>query len=1044
MVSKYKAYKAITVRPADGGKLMTRVSSDEAGLANYTVKRDFRRDLDQEMRREGHDYFWPNITTSSYIDYSTNPQNQPFPNNVTLTTIATITRSSTTATATVTAGHMFVVGESVTISGATQTDYNGTFTIVTITRTTFTFVVANSPTTPATGSPVVKSAMPINLVALARRPNGKTAIIVGTATRLFRFFAVDSGNYFEGNGTASRYLYESDTDDPGAALGTYPYFNDNPGDWIIIGNGYSASGNRWEHVDINGYSVFNNGVDLPVTYRVEDSAVVPIYEMREQGILSVGTIAQTAGVLFCADIAELDEDNIVNLFGLIGQTSAGDILATQSGSTVTSNAKFFGKPVVSITRSSTTATVTANGHGYSTGWSVAIAGATQSDYNGTFTISNVTADTFDYTVAGSPVTPATGTISVSDMVNHYIVYGTRQKRITAYISPTQVTVSGTSETVASYRFSIKVKASQTGSYFSGNDGGITGALNITTMVVTASAAPTPTPSVGQYLRFTNGITSKITAVTDTTHYTLTVADAPVTAFSGLLFYIIDGESGYADYVVSCSASIFTSEMVGRTLSWDGGESRKIRAYISATEVRVQSDLPIVLDFFGVENPATYGAYTDPEFVSRIQYRTLWSAIGEPLRFSSSVPAAISSGSRTLTLDYPAKSFEAGQEITILGAGVLGGNLAVTILSIAANRTIVISSAASTSVTGALVQRADATGSIVGHYDIQGDSSAIIAMLELHEVLVIYKDTGIFLASYTGVVESPFEFRERNIQLGSSLFYKNTLVSVGSDYHIYAGKNAFYSFDLTTQRPKEVDVLELCKDVFFTDASLANTNRIWATDNSVTKELLIVWPSSSDESGLLYDYLGGTVSTTGAAYTSAATVKRPETGTSIGATEDWFVMATAAGVVLLYGLVDNTVASWSSAKTITYRRHANPFSSTKTGITSVLKSGLSDFGDPFNEKALESYTLIPASQSVDTSLSLSLLGVRSASETAAVLTGFPYTMASPASEGLVPVYFVQNYFQDSISITGYDNKFRLSKRIWNVSGSKSASVIRGTQ
>ncbi len=67
--------------------------------------------------------------------------------------------------------------------------------------------------------------------------------------------------------------------------------------------------------------------------------------------------------------------------------------------------------VTSITRSGGTATVTTTAaHGYATGNLVEIRGATQTDYNGDFEITVTGASTFTYTVAGSPATPATGTI----------------------------------------------------------------------------------------------------------------------------------------------------------------------------------------------------------------------------------------------------------------------------------------------------------------------------------------------------------------------------------------------------------------------------------------------------------------------------------------------------------------------------------------------------------------------------------------------------------------------------------------------------------
>lgn len=68
------------------------------------------------------------------------------------------------------------------------------------------------------------------------------------------------------------------------------------------------------------------------------------------------------------------------------------------------------KSVTGITRVSTTVTATVTAHGYSNGDQINIRGADQTEYNGDFLISNVTTDTFDYTVSGSPATPATGTI----------------------------------------------------------------------------------------------------------------------------------------------------------------------------------------------------------------------------------------------------------------------------------------------------------------------------------------------------------------------------------------------------------------------------------------------------------------------------------------------------------------------------------------------------------------------------------------------------------------------------------------------------------
>jgi hypothetical protein len=66
-----------------------------------------------------------------------------------------------------------------------------------------------------------------------------------------------------------------------------------------------------------------------------------------------------------------------------------------------------------LTSSGTVATVTLAGHGFVTGDSVTIAGATPAGYNGTFTVTGFTSGTFTYTVSSGLATPATGTITLA-------------------------------------------------------------------------------------------------------------------------------------------------------------------------------------------------------------------------------------------------------------------------------------------------------------------------------------------------------------------------------------------------------------------------------------------------------------------------------------------------------------------------------------------------------------------------------------------------------------------------------------------------------
>ena len=92
----------------------------------------------------------------------------------TTTTVAvtSITRSVSTATVTTTTPHSLTTGDSVLVLGATQTDYNSPtdaagfltpFTVTVTGASTFTYPVANAPTTPATGTITVQRAVMVNV-----------------------------------------------------------------------------------------------------------------------------------------------------------------------------------------------------------------------------------------------------------------------------------------------------------------------------------------------------------------------------------------------------------------------------------------------------------------------------------------------------------------------------------------------------------------------------------------------------------------------------------------------------------------------------------------------------------------------------------------------------------------------------------------------------------------------------------------------------------------------------------------------------------------
>jgi len=95
----------------------------------------------------------------------------------------------------------------------------------------------------------------------------------------------------------------------------------------------------------------------------------------------------------------------MSYFGAITQNVVAD---ANNGST----AILTYKAVTSITRSDSTATVTATAHGYVDNDYVYISGCLQTEYNGIFQVTKTGDNTFTYTVTGTPATPATKDVTI--------------------------------------------------------------------------------------------------------------------------------------------------------------------------------------------------------------------------------------------------------------------------------------------------------------------------------------------------------------------------------------------------------------------------------------------------------------------------------------------------------------------------------------------------------------------------------------------------------------------------------------------------------
>lgn len=125
----------------------------------------------------------------------------------------------------------------------------------------------------------------------------------------------------------------------------------------------------------------------------EYEGITPFPETQAEGIaVFVGTNGAT-----------VDEDQEF-------RSASGNLYTADSSATVTEKVT----NITSLTRSGSTVTaVCGSEHNLASGLSPTIAGANESEYNGTFQITVIDSVTFIYEISGTPSTPATGTITVT-------------------------------------------------------------------------------------------------------------------------------------------------------------------------------------------------------------------------------------------------------------------------------------------------------------------------------------------------------------------------------------------------------------------------------------------------------------------------------------------------------------------------------------------------------------------------------------------------------------------------------------------------------
>jgi hypothetical protein len=870
---------------------------------------------------------------------------------------------------------------------------------------------------------------PITLLVMLRHPNGRTVVIAGTATTIWKCSAVDNPLYYD--------LGYIDTG----------YYDETAVAWREIGSGFSESGRRWEVDALNGYLILNNAVDLTQTFRLPDDRLTPMYELRELGVASVGTIKVVNTSLMCGDIRQIKEDKLVEIMSPL--TYAG---ASQSGRV---------KLAALATINSGTA---------------GVAGNIVTASNGTF---------YD----GSGFTNMAG-LSIK-MANGV------ERSIASVNSATEAVLSGD---VVLVEPSTEFFLSSTGSDF-----WISG-ITLNDFITLGIDNP-----IGLKIWWTTGESRVVTGLSGNIIVVDGVNPIPYgpILIENPLAYARFTDDAFLDRIqwrtmwsfpdqprrwgaaypgtISPADNTLTLDYPVKSMGFSGGD-------ILLTGM-ASGNLPATVVYFdGLRGLISGRAITD-------FYSTVLATLEGARTAEEFANAAVASAEATeqyaeKTLAAAKEAAAADEEDADLAAAVSAASAALDLakstltqletLATQATEARVTAEAASLAEESVEAQLADTVSTISRIYDLQHDGSAILRIGTIRSIGVVFTETAIFLSRYQ--TNGSFAFSLIEIPRSHALFYRNTLVQVDSSYLLYASATSFMRFDLTDQTPTDFITLKSCRNIFFDQATPGNMERIFAMDNGVSKEIYFCFPSATADKALRYNYEFDSASTTSAEYTAGANATFP------GGAANVFLLGKSTGQVFRYGLIagpdiplatvsrvvgnDYVTVALVSGESLTYEdigktirlSNGNRYAialvldidkavvvgladnvaiaaqpamlepacwiRSGAGYQSSLQSGAEDFNSTTSEKKCSRYSIMLSKFSPNQPLSVTIRSGRNANE----VTDRIGVIITPP-EGMQPIIISDYFLGDRIEIDGMNNPLEIANRVFHVSGIPTGSFGR---
>lgn len=426
-------------------------------------------------------------------------------------------------------------------------------------------------------------------------------------------------------------------------------------------------------------------------------------------------------------------------------------------------------------------------------------------------------------------------------------------------------------------------------------------------------------------------------------------------------------------------------------------------------------------------PATNPYGTPPsDIVQRVPYELVTGEFGQPTQWAPLFDALMAAASTQIVLPFVPNIWVAGQtRVAVINGGPAGETLGgqtgyesgILITAIGAfdpvlgGVPITLELTTDTGLTyprDVQVTRFTDISTLVARYLLQDDGSAIIGMEVLGQLVILYRETCIYIGRYTGDATNPFVFTPRypSKEAMNLPLWGDAIANVNGQYHIFPGiGNRFYKFDGISW-PAIHAVCDDARELFF--AGVVSTDEVFAVTNFASKQIWFATPVLT----LAYDFEFNSVSQIDAIVGAGCFCLKP------GGTDKWFILAIAKNV-FTYGLVTG-----ASPITTWLRDGVAP--------TAVLTSGLISAGLMGDEKMLLNYTPVLASSSPDVALTVQLRSTYNPSGSLTDLLVPIESLPTPEGENFFACFFQAIFFSDEITLVDTrDIDFRISQRVFEL-------------